>query len=192
VCPDISGSMHSPVTGRRGGGTSKVSCVDVASLVAAAYLRKSTECKIIPFADRVENSERFDARDTVMTTAKKILSLPSGGTNISAPINHIASKGWPADLVIIVSDNESWCDAGWYGSNKTALMRAWDHIKKNNKRAKLVCIDIQPTNSTQAHDRSDVLNVGGFSDTVFQIISTFYEHGLDAGSWKGIIEAQEV
>ncbi|MBO0858980.1 MAG: TROVE domain-containing protein, partial [Chloracidobacterium sp.] len=39
VFPDISGSMHSPVTGYRKGATSKVRCVDVAALVAAAVLR---------------------------------------------------------------------------------------------------------------------------------------------------------
>ena len=39
VCPDVSGSMKSPVTGYRKGATSKVRCIDVAALVAAAMLR---------------------------------------------------------------------------------------------------------------------------------------------------------
>lgn len=34
--------------------------------------------------------------------------------------------------------------------------------------AKLICIDLQPYTTTQAPDRSDILNVGGFSDVVFQ------------------------
>jgi 60 kDa SS-A/Ro ribonucleoprotein len=38
VFPDISGSMHSPLTGDRGGSTTKVRCVDVAALVAAAIV----------------------------------------------------------------------------------------------------------------------------------------------------------
>ncbi|HTN73790.1 MAG TPA: RNA-binding protein, partial [Pirellulaceae bacterium] len=36
VFPDVSGSMHSPVTGVRADATSKVRCIDVAALVAAA------------------------------------------------------------------------------------------------------------------------------------------------------------
>ena len=38
VCPDVSGSMRSPVTGARKGAASKVRCIDVAALVAAALL----------------------------------------------------------------------------------------------------------------------------------------------------------
>ena len=31
----------------------------------------------------------------------------------------------------------------------------------------LVCLDVQPSGSTQVAERRDVLNIGGFSDTVF-------------------------
>jgi len=53
VCLDVSGSMHSPVTGHRKGSTTAVSCVDVAALVAAAVLRKNPSAEVIPFADHV-------------------------------------------------------------------------------------------------------------------------------------------
>ena len=32
ICPDVSGSMQSPVTGYRSGGTTEVRCVDVAGV----------------------------------------------------------------------------------------------------------------------------------------------------------------
>jgi hypothetical protein len=38
---------------------------------------------------------------------------------------------------------------------------------------KLVCINLQPYGTTQAPDRADILNIGGFSDAVFQVIATF-------------------
>jgi 60 kDa SS-A/Ro ribonucleoprotein len=41
VCPDVSGSMSSAVTGHRGSVTSAVRCIDVAALVTAALLRKN-------------------------------------------------------------------------------------------------------------------------------------------------------
>src|SRR5215471_1923307 len=49
VCPDVSGSMKSAVTGFRAGSTSKTMCVDVAALVAAAVLRKNPSATVLPF-----------------------------------------------------------------------------------------------------------------------------------------------
>jgi 60 kDa SS-A/Ro ribonucleoprotein len=51
---DVSGSMQSPVTGRRGNGsTSKVRCVDVAALFAAAVLRRNPDSLLVPFEGTV-------------------------------------------------------------------------------------------------------------------------------------------
>jgi hypothetical protein len=38
---------------------------------------------------------------------------------------------------------------------------------------KLVCIDLQPYATVQAPDREDILNVGGFSDAVFEVVAGF-------------------
>ena len=54
VCPDVSGSMRSPVTGTRKGATTAVRCVDVAALVAAAVLRQNPDAEVLPFAEDVE------------------------------------------------------------------------------------------------------------------------------------------
>ncbi len=45
--------------------------------------------------------------------------------------------------------------------------------KRLNPAAKLVCLDIQPYQTTQAQSRNDVLNIGGFSDAVFEVIAAF-------------------
>ena len=50
IGPDVSGSMSMAVTGRRGrGATSKMRCVDVAALFAAAILRRNPDSVVIPF-----------------------------------------------------------------------------------------------------------------------------------------------
>jgi 60 kDa SS-A/Ro ribonucleoprotein len=85
VLPDISGSMHSAVTGYRKGATSAVRCLDVAALVAAAILRKNPSAEVIPFSDHIVNAS-LNPRDSVMTNAQKLAALPSGGTNCSAPL----------------------------------------------------------------------------------------------------------
>ena len=47
VCPDVSGSMSSPVTGYRKGATTAVRCIDIAALVATAVLRKNPRAEVL-------------------------------------------------------------------------------------------------------------------------------------------------
>jgi len=83
----------------------------------------------------------------------------------------LKSHGLCPDLVILVSDNESWVDARAKGP--TQLMRVWEEMKTRNRGAKLVCIDLQPNATSQAVERPDILNVGGFSDEVFGVVARF-------------------
>ncbi len=55
---------------------------------------------------------------------------------------------------------------------------------------KLICIDLQPNQTTQAPERSDILNVRGFSDAVFEVMSAFLTS--DAGRFVTEIEATEL
>ena len=122
LCPDVSGSMQSPVTGRRGTATTKVRCVDVAALVTAAILRRNPGASVIPFSDDEE----------------------------------------------------------------------WSRLRGRNPKAKLILIDVQPSGTTQeAGDgkRDDVLNVGGFSDAVFDVISAFTRGDLAGDTWLRAIES---
>jgi 60 kDa SS-A/Ro ribonucleoprotein len=191
VFPDISGSMHSSVTGYRKGATSAVRCIDAAALVAAAILRKNPSAEVIPFSDHIVKAD-LNPRDSVMTNAQKLASLPSGGTNCSAPLVSLNAKRAKGDLVVYVSDNESWIDTNRAWNSGTQTMRQWNEFKTRNANAKLVCIDIQPYAHTQAQERADILNVGGFSDQVFTLVSEFAAGNLDAGHWVGVIEKVEI
>src|SRR5262245_46045538 len=194
VFPDISGSMHSPVTGYRNGATSKVRCVDVAALVAAAVLRRNPGAEVIPFESKALEIS-LNPRDSVMTNAEKLASLPCGGTNCSAPLALLNRRKAQGDLVIYVSDNESWIDApnyGRFGGGATETMKQWAEFKRRNPRARMVCIDIQPYGTVQAKERQDILNVGGFSDQVFELIADFAAGRLNDDHWTGVIEAVEL
>ena len=68
------------------------------------------------------------------------------------------------------------------------MLREWAAFKQRNPHAKLVCVDIQPHGTTQAAERDDILNVGGFSDEVFKIIAGFAAGQLQAQHWVGMIE----
>ena len=189
VCPDVSGSMHCPVTGYRAGSTTATRFVDVAGLVAAAILRKNPRAVILPFEIRVRKTH-LEPKDTVLTNARRLAGLGGGGTNCSAPLEWLVAKGQSPDLVIFVSDNQSWADAR--SRHGTAMMKQWQLLKRRNPAAKLVCIDIAPYATTQAKERADVLNIGGFSDSVFEQIAAFSAGKSGPSHWVGEIENVEL
>jgi len=186
VCPDVSGSMTWGVTGYRPGATSVVRHVDVAALVAASFLRSARGVQVLPFDFDVRDV-RLQARDTILTNAEKLASLAGGGTNCSAPLAYLNKRGRAPDLVVFVSDNQSWVDARASGQG-TAMLKQWEKIKRRNPKAKLVCIDIAPYGTTQAQTREDVLNIGGFSDAVFDQIAAFAAGQTGPAHWVGEIE----
>lgn len=187
VCPDVSGSMNSPVTGYRKGATSKVSCNDVAALVAAAMLRTNRQARVLPFEQKVVDV-KLDPYARLAVNTAKLAAVGGGGTNVSAPLAMLNAEKASVDLVVIVSDNQSWVDATRDGA--TATMREWEVLKMRNRAAKLVCVDIQPHGTTQASGRADVLNVGGFSDAVFETIASFASG--ETRDWVSIVNETEV
>ncbi|KQZ15462.1 RNA-binding protein [Mesorhizobium sp. Root554] len=191
VAPDVSGSMGSSVTGRRKGATSAVRCIDVAALVAAALLRRNPTARIMPFENDVVDIH-LNARDTVMTNAQKLAAIGGGGTNCSAPLARLVKERAKVDLVVFVSDNQSWVDGTSHPHQGTATMQEWRKLKGLNPGAKLVCIDIQPYDTAQAKPEADVLNVGGFSDRVFDVVVTMLSSKGDPDHWVRTIEAVDL
>jgi 60 kDa SS-A/Ro ribonucleoprotein len=185
VLVDVSGSMSSPITGHRRGSTTTVRCIDGAALVAAAILRKNPQAEIIPFEEKVASRLRLNPRDSVLSNAEKLAALGGGGTNCSAPLAYLNKKKATGELVVFVSDNESWVDAR---RGPTAVMVEWQAFKARNPRARLACIDFVPNATTQAAEDRDILNVGGFSDTVFELLAMFAKGEMHADHWVGEVE----
>ncbi len=187
VCPDVSGSMtFSSVTGYRRGSSSVVRCIDIAALITAAILRNNPHTSVLPFEHQVVSLD-LNSRDSVMTNTEKLASVGGGGTNCSAPLAFLNRLNKKGDLVIFISDNESWLGACHAGG--TQMMREWNRFKERNPQAKLVCIDIQPYRTTQAIEQEDILNIGGFSDQVFQVVVDFAKGALASDHWVGEIES---
>lgn len=187
VCPDVSGSMGCPVTGYRKGASSRVRCIDVAALVAAAFLRKNRQARVMPFECQVVDIT-LNPRDSVMSNAAKLAAIGGGGTNCSAPLAKLNAENSAPDLVVFVSDNESWADP--QRGRRTALLAEWEKLKQRNPQAKLVCIDLVPNTTAQAPDRQDILNVGGFSDSVFDLVASFAAGEGGSDHWIREIEKQ--
>ncbi|MBA2115889.1 TROVE domain-containing protein [Bremerella alba] len=186
---DVSGSMHFPVTGYRGSGaTSAMRCVDVAALFAAAILRRNPESVVVPF-DTVAYQAKFDPNDSILSLSDRLSRYGGGGTDCSVPLQtangRYAKRSFAG--IVLLSDNESWITKnrpygyGRYG--QTGMMDEWKKFIANQMKRrghqivspKLVCIDLQPNTTSQAPERADILNVGGFSDSVFQVVASFLE-----------------
>jgi 60 kDa SS-A/Ro ribonucleoprotein len=172
--------MGSAVTGSRGRGqASKMRCVDVAALFAAAVLRRNPDSVVIPF-DTTAHVATVSPQERILALAARLSGYGGGGTNCSLPLSEAATGRYRERRFagcVLVSDNESWVGEGRRGS--TAVLTAWQQFLANQVRlgeaddVKLVCIDVQPYTSTQAPERGDILNVGGFSDAVFTVVDGF-------------------
>jgi 60 kDa SS-A/Ro ribonucleoprotein len=195
VAPDVSQSMTSPVTGYNGSATTKACCYHISALVAAAILRKNPGAVILPFAEDVR-PVRLNPRDSVVTIADQIGRMNGGGTACYTPVDHCLRHGINPDLFVFVSDNQSWMNPtgigvynwGWGERSATATFDLWTNIRAKHKSAKLVCIDIQGSKTTQLLDRADVLNIGGFSDTVFTHMADFNAGRVGPDYWTGEIQ----
>jgi 60 kDa SS-A/Ro ribonucleoprotein len=198
---DTSGSMSCPVTGFRArGATTKMRCVDVAALFAAAILRRNPDSVVIPFDTRAYDV-RVDPGDTILSLSERLAKYGGGGTDCSIPLREANTKYGkrPFAGCVLVSDNESWVyrnRAFAYGRRgATGVMDEWQTFVANQKRlgtdaSKLVCIDIQAYGSTQVPERDDILNIGGFSDAVFNVVASYL--GDDAGRFVAEVEAIEL
>lgn len=185
LCIDISGSMLSPITGHRGSVTTKTKFVDVAGLMAACVLRQNPDADVLCFDTSVYNV-KLNPRDSVMTNASK-LSKFGGGTDCSAPLTHLCDTRQKVDIIIMISDNQSWFNNTSISNAATRTQKAWAELKKRNPKAKLVCVDIAPFANTQLVNSTDVINIGGFSDAIFDIIATFAK-GRAKADFAKIIE----
>jgi len=181
--------MQSPVTGARRGATTSVLCIDIAALVTAALLRRNRRARVLPFAGEIVPVD-LNPRDSVMTNAARLASIGGGATNCSAPLHALNRERAQVDAVVFVSDNQSWIDPR--AGRGTALLKEWQELRARNPQARMVCVDVQPYDTAQALDREDILNIGGFSDQVFDVISAFVSGELDPEHWIGRIEATAI
>jgi 60 kDa SS-A/Ro ribonucleoprotein len=199
VMVDTSGSMGSYVMGSgqhagySNGNGRGTTCVDVASLIASCIMRKNDDVEVIPFDTQVHSAQSLNPRDTVMTNSQKLAKFGGGGTDCGAPLVSLNKRNAKGDVVIYLSDNESWFDGGrWSSRYGTSVATEWADFKKRNKGAKCVCVNLNVGSTVQVTDDKDVMNIGGYSDTYWDIIAQFVKGGYTAQTWVDNIKAVEI
>jgi 60 kDa SS-A/Ro ribonucleoprotein len=184
---DVSGSMNDSVTGYNGSATSKMRYIDIAGLITSVILRKNKDAIVLPFCDRLHNLG-LTARDSILTNTKKLSFIRGGGTHCALPLAYFNQQNTSADLIIYVSDNQSWIGDS-VNLPKTETKRHWEIFKRNNPKAKMICIDIAPYNYVLINNDKDVLNVGGFSDSVFTVIDNFLNSEKNKNQFEHVINS---
>ncbi len=202
---DVSKSMTFMVTGNRYGignrANTSMTRADVAALIACSILRKNTGSEILLFNTKVVDKV-INPKVSVLENSTVISKMADGGTACSAPLHLLNEQGRHGDLVITVSDDQSWAESMAIDRNgnplpanspllkdgKTAFQHEWDNYKVRNPNAKLVCIDIAPYTTKQVQKDKDVLNIGGFSDVVFDLCGSFAAGTMNPNHLVGVIE----
>ena len=66
---------------------------------------------MLPFEQTVVRLD-LNPRDSITSNARRLASIGGGGTNCSAPVEMLNDLELRGDVIIFVSDNESWVDSG--------------------------------------------------------------------------------
>jgi 60 kDa SS-A/Ro ribonucleoprotein len=163
---DTSGSMKHIVNTR-----SVVTFMQIAALFAAVILRNSEQATVYGF--NAQARELQLGKSALISELTHSLSwLANGGTDLAqgfilANQNHLKAK-----LVVVLSDNQSW--AGDQSGPHTPAMMQWQLYKQRVPDAKLALIDIAPSVSTQVRTDNDVINIAGYGDAVFTMLTEFW------------------
>lgn len=199
IAIDVSGSMASPVTGYREGSTSQVTCMQVAALFASALKQVNPNTRLMPFDTEVRTLALIDQvkslfgykQPKLLELARQLTDMCGGGTSCGKPLKKLNQEKTEVDLVIYLSDNQSWADQAPQGHCylTTSMMHQWAILKQRCPQAKLVCVDLQAYSTTQMPERVDVMNIGGFSDDVFRLIDVFAKGDMHADHWVHEVEA---
>ena len=183
--------MQSPVTGHRTGATTAVRCIDVAALMAAAILRRNPTARGAAVRGVGRATLRLSPRDSVMTNAERLAAVGGGGTRVSAPLAQLNRRKAKGDLVIYRLGQRVVGRRGGRGAARRRCASGTRSARATRRRG-WCCIDLQPYATTQATEREDILNVGGFSDQVFDVVAAFAAGRLHGDHWVGAIESVEL
>ena len=194
VAVDTSGSMLTPITGhaynmRNAPPPSKIKCIDVASLIASAIIRKNPMAKVMPFSTKVHEGVVVDPMSSVFNNVAKLTALGGGGTACSEPLKLLNSQNAEGNTIIFISDYESWADNSEKG---TRMNEQWQIYKARCPAAKLICIDLIPRTNKQTKDDKDTLCVAGFGDVIFTIMEQFVNNKLSPEHFVGKIKEIEL
>jgi len=138
-----------------------------ASIFGATLFIKNPNADMVLFATDIKEL-KSGSRIPVIDLAKNIEnSAQGGGTNTSLVFQYAGQKGKKYDRIIIISDNESWCESS-YGSNTQAYYNEYRKIADPY----VFAIDIQGY-GTKDITSPKVKYLCGWSDRLLDFMGAF-------------------
>lgn len=187
IAIDISGSMTQRVNMK-----SDVTCMDIAGLFTSALMSKNKDVDVILFNT---SARRYIPRyNRILDTTMELASMSYGGTDCSSAMKYIRdnyARDRLPDNIIMISDNESWADSKSRAYH-TGTFAYLLEIQKANPNARMVNLDIAPNTSVQTVSGVNVLNIGGFTDSVFQVMALFFESKGNPDFWVNQIKSVQL
>lgn len=181
---DLSGSMHSALSGR-----SKMLYIDVAALMGAMATRLSGKDFLVGGFGHNYKDIRVSAKDSVLSNAERIRHTDVGhSTNAYKAIESIRKRGKVFDRVLIFSDMQCYDTRDRQIYADGSLAQEWQRYRSQiNGKALLYSIDLAGYGSLQFPEQQHgVFELGGWSERVLDLI-TALEKGQSA---VDLIEAQ--
>lgn len=206
VLVDISGSMTCSVGGGGGdwswgyydksGHSSKTTCMDAACLFGAVVFKQNEDAVVKAFATHLYHP-RLNPRDSVASITDKIQkSGQSSGTNFSAGMQWALQNREKFDAVVWFSDMQANLSERAYDDYRgTSTAHLIDQYRnKINRDVKIITCNLAANRGFSQVDGEvdpNVLQIAGFSDRVFEVVSSFLE-AHEPGHWVKVVESIEI
>ena len=173
VSADVSGSMQSPISER-----SKVQRIEVACIMTAMAGGFSDMGLSSVFGT---DFVPVPVIGHIIADAQRFMSTSTNGmsTNGYKVFEYLEVKRIPVDRVMIFTDCQLWDSTGrtYWGSGDQSLYQHYLTYKRSvNPNVKLYLFDLAGYGTVQIPDNEpNVVNIGGWSDRVFEFIKFFEE-----------------
>jgi 60 kDa SS-A/Ro ribonucleoprotein len=176
VALDVSGSMHCPCRFRpgdlsNGAERGSVKLLDLAALFAGGLLQNSLRGLLLGFDEKAWVRHFETTGSALLKEIVHTSGIGAGRSDCAAPLRLLNEKQEKRDLVVLISDNQSWADVA--GNGGGALLEEWNRFRTRNPQARLICLDLQPEGSAPWPQRRDVLCLSARSERVFPVITEF-------------------
>lgn len=179
---DVSGSMGSPIPGRRGK-SQPITAREAAAAIALVTKATEPNAIIYGFSDGRSSKHSYggytgNSDDLALLNispemrlddvTRYMAELRFGGTNLSLPMKYALQRNLNVDAFVIYTDNETWYE----GPHPFEMLK--QYRQRINPKAKLICVGMTSTGFTIA-DPLDLgsMDVVGFDAAIPTTIADF-------------------
>lgn len=174
ICPDVSGSMRSPLGGVNNNG---LKYLDISSMFTGFLVKGVEDAIVLPWASSLK-PYKIPKKDSVISHMNYINSLGGGGTNMNCALEYLISNNIKRDYCVFVTDTESYNVPSVHGGTESWI-ETWVkyHNKYPDSRAFIIrCDGYEQRPMAEEHCKKyGVYQIFGWNDSVISFIKNIVE-----------------